>query len=53
MHDYFYPHMLWFNLNLVFSKLKIGINKIFTLKEENKMSGKIKLKPDKLEKIFT
>lgn len=35
------------------SKLKIDIIKIFQLGEKNKIDGKIRLKPDKIEKTLT
>ena len=35
------------------SKLKIGITKIFALGEEHKIGERVRLKPDKIEKILT
>lgn len=45
--------MVWSKLKLVFSKLKIGITKIFILGEEYKIGTKIILKSDKIKKILT
>lgn len=35
------------------SKLKIIITKIFALRKEHKIDRRVRLKPDKIEKIFT
>ena len=35
------------------SQVKIGMTKIFTLREEHKKGGKVRLKPNKIEKILT
>ena len=53
LHDHFFPHMVWSKLKLAFAKLKIGMTKIFVLREEHKIGKKIRLKSDKIEKILT
>ena len=45
--------MVWSKLKLAFSKLKIGMNKIFALGEEHEIGRRITLKLDKIEKILT
>ena len=52
LYDHFFMPMVWSKLKLLWLKLKIGITKIFTLGEENKTGGKVRLKPDKIEKIL-
>ncbi len=53
LRDPFFPRIVWFRLKLILSKLKIGMTKIFALEEENKIGGRVILKPDKIEKILT
>ena len=53
LHDHFYPRMVWSRLKLMLSKVKIEMTKIFTLREEHKIDGRVGLKPDKIEKILT
>lgn len=53
LRDHFFPRMVWFKLRLAFSKLKIGMTKIFALGEEHEIGGRVRLKPDKIEKILT
>lgn len=49
----FFPYMIWSKLKLILSKLKIEITKTFALGKKHKIDGKVKLKPDKIEKILT
>ena len=35
------------------SKLKIGMTKLLLLEKEHKIGGRVRLKPDKIEKILT
>ena len=51
--DHYIPYMVWFWLKLILSKDKIGITKIFALGKKYKIGDKVRLKPDKIEKIFT
>ena len=44
--------MVWSKLKLMFSKLKIEMTKIFALGKEYEIGGRVKLKPDKIRKIF-
>ncbi len=53
LRDHFFPRMVWFRLKLILSKLKIRMAKIFALMEEHEIGGRVRLKPDKIEKIFT
>ena len=53
LRDHFFPRMVWSKLKLAFSKLKIGMTKIFALGEEHEIGGRIRLKSDKIEKILT
>ena len=52
LHNYFFLCIIWSKLKLTFSKLKIGITKISTLEEEYEIGRRIKLKSDKIEKIW-
>ena len=52
LYNYFFPRMVWSKLKLILSKLKIEITKIFALEEEYAIDRKIKLKLNKIEKIF-
>ena len=52
LHDHFFPHMVWSKPKLAFSKLKIGMTKIFALGEEYEIGRRIRLKSDKIEKIL-
>lgn len=52
LHNHFFLNMTWSQLKLEFFKLKINITKIFILKKEYKIGGKVRLKLDKIEKIF-
>ena len=52
LHNHFFLHIVWSKLKLILSKLKIEMTKIFTLEEEHKIGGRIRLKPDKIEKIL-
>lgn len=52
-HDHFILCIVLTKLKLVFFKLKIRIINIFMLEKEHKIDKKIKLKLDKIEKIFT
>ncbi len=45
--------MVWSWLKLILSKVKIGMTKIFALRKEHEIGRKIRLKLDKIEKIFT
>ena len=53
LHNHFFLCMVWSRLKLILSKLKIGMTKIFALGEEYEIGEKIRLKPDKIEKILT
>ena len=53
LRDHFFPCIVWSKLKLILSKLKIGMIKIFALEEEHKIGGRVRLKPDKIEKILT
>ena len=53
LHDHFFLCMVWFRLKLMLSKVKKGLTKIFVLGEEQKIGGRVRLKPDKIEKIPT
>ena len=53
LYDHFFLRMVWSKLKLVFPKLKIGMTKIFALREEHEIGGRIRLKSDKIEKILT
>lgn len=51
--DHFFQGVVWSRLKFVFSKLIIGITKIFILDEEYEIDGRVRLKSNKIEKIFT
>lgn len=51
--DHCFPRMVWSRLKLILSKVKIRMTKIFALGEEYEIGGRVKLKSDKIEKIFT
>lgn len=53
LYDYFFPCMVWSRLKLMLSKLKIGMMKIFALREEYKIGIRVRLKLDKIKKILT
>ena len=53
LRNHFFPRIVWSKLKLAFSKLKIEMTKIFALKEEHKIGKKIRLKSNKIGKIFT
>lgn len=53
LRDHFFPYIVWSKLKLVFFKFKIRMTKIFILGEEYKISKKVQLKPDKIEKILS
>ena len=53
LRDHFFPRMVWSRLKLMLSKVKIGMTKIFALGEEHEIGGRVRLKPDKIEKILT
>ena len=44
--------MVWSRLKFILSKLKIGMTKIFILEEEYEIGKRVRLKPDKIEKIL-
>ena len=52
LYDHFFPCMIWSRLKFMLSKLKIGMTKIFALGDEYEIGRKIRLKPDKIEKIL-
>ena len=52
LYDHFFPHIFWFRLKFILSKLKIEITKIFALRKKHEISKKIRLKLDRIEKIF-
>lgn len=52
LYDYFFPCIVWSKLKLFLFKLKVEIIKIFALEKEHQTGGKIRLKPDKIEKIL-
>lgn len=51
LYSYFFSNMIWFKLKLILSKVKIGITKIFILREKYKIGKKNGIKPNKIEKI--
>lgn len=53
MRDHFFPRMVRSKLNLALSNLKIGMTKIFALGEGHEIGGRVRLKPNKIEKIVT
>lgn len=53
LHDHFFLYIIWFKLNLEFSRLKIRITKIFALEKLYKIDRRIKLNLDNIGKIFT
>ena len=44
--------MIWFQLKLMSSKIKIDMIKIFALGEEYRIGGRVRLKSNKIEKIL-
>lgn len=52
LHNHFYLCLIWSQLKLVFPKLKIGMTKIFALRKEYEIGGRVKLKPDRIKKIL-
>lgn len=52
LHNHFFLRIVWSELKLILSKLKIRMTKIFALKKEHKIGRKIKLKQDIIEKIL-
>lgn len=44
--------MVWSKLKFLLLKLRVGITKIFALGEEHETGGRVRLKPDKIEKIL-
>ena len=53
LRDLFFPRMILSRLKLILSKVKIGMTKIFALGEKHEIGGRVRLKPDKIKKIFT
>ena len=53
LYDNFFPRMVWSRLKLILWKQKIKMIKIFALEKEHEIGKKIRLKPDKIKKIFT
>ena len=52
LREHFFPRMVWSKLKLLLLKLKVGITKIFALGGEYKTGKRVRLKPDKIEKIL-
>ncbi len=52
LRDHFFPRMVWSRLKLMLSKVKIGMTKIFALGEEHEIGRRVRLKPNKIEKIL-
>ena len=44
--------MVWSKLKFLLLKLRVGITKIFALGEEYETGGRVRLKPNKIEKIL-
>ncbi len=44
--------MVWSRLKPTLFKVKMGMTKIFALREEHKIGGRVRLKSDKIEKIL-
>lgn len=53
LHHHFFLRMVWFKLKFAFSKLKIGMTKIFMLEEKHKIERKKRLNSDKIKRILT
>lgn len=51
--DYFFLYMVWSQLKLVLFKVKIRITHIFTLEKKHKIDIRVRLNPDKIQKILT
>ena len=53
LRDHFFLCMVWSKLKLMLSKLKIGMTKIFALREEHEIDRRVRLKLNKIKKILT
>ncbi len=53
LRDHFFTLMVWSRFKLILSKLKMEMTKILALGKEHEIGGRVRLKPDKIEKIFT
>lgn len=52
LYNHLFLCIILFKLKLVFCKFKIGISKIFILRKKYKIDKRIRLKPNKIEKIL-
>lgn len=52
LYDHFFLHISWYRLELILSKLKISLTKIYALEEEHTIKKRIRLKLNKFEKIM-
>ena len=51
LRDHFFPQFLWVQFKLFFSKLCLKMKKVKTLKEYHEIGGRIRIRPNKIEKL--